>query len=94
MERRKNVRILVNALPGLLGRGIPVEVRELSLLGIGLETSMPLKPGGSYSLRLQDSRISELETRVVWCRLDRNGRHADGNLFTIYRAGLSPSFGR
>ena len=89
MERIRHGRILMGIMPGRLGRGIPVQVTELSLQGISLETSSPLRPGASHIFRLNEGGTSSLEARVVWCRLDRNERSADGRALAVYRAGLS-----
>ena len=89
MERRQHTRISTDIIPGRLGNRIPVEVMELSLEGIGLEARAALRPGGNYKLSLLEGSAKVLETKVIWCRLDRSERSADGRSQTVYRAGLS-----
>lgn len=88
MERRQQSRIPTDGMQGRLGSGIPVRVTELSLQGIRLETRSALRPGGRYTLSLLDGVVSELETKVVWCRLVRCEVEADGETMAVYRAGL------
>jgi hypothetical protein len=89
VERRQQTRIRTGDLSGRLGGGISVQVTELSLEGISLETRSALRPGGYYTLRLLESRGEEIEARVIWCRLDRNKPGTNGESVAVFRAGLS-----
>ena len=88
-ERRQYPRYEVAGLGGHLVVPIKMEVINLSLGGLALETSSYLQFGRNYSLRLKgESSDLALTGTVAWCALRRTARSAAGEVLPVYRAGL------
>jgi hypothetical protein len=72
IERRRAPRIeLLGRMHGqIVSLGVPVTVREISLVGLSLETPFPFPEGAvhEFSLTLGDDSVVQLRGQVVHCR--------------------------
>jgi hypothetical protein len=64
-------------------------VLNMSLDGMSIETSNPLKVGRVYALKLEEDGTGlPLRGCVVWCSLVRTTRDEKGDIRPVYRAGI------
>ncbi len=88
-ERRRHKRHAVESVTGTFQFSTEARVLNMSLDGMSLEASSPLKIGRVYRLRLeQNNRSLPLEGTVVWCTLIRTRRDDRGEVQPVYRAGI------
>lgn len=89
-ERRCYPRYEVTDLTGSLVVPVTIEVLNLSLGGMAVETSSCLQFGREYTLKLDggDGLEVSLSGSVAWCSLRRTSRSGSGEVVPIYRAGL------
>ena len=88
-ELRRHRRYDVLDVRGSLLVSLDARILNMSLTGMAIETGSLLKVGGSYWLRLpQDGETLRFKTDVMWCRLVRNERTAEGDSRAVYHAGL------
>ncbi len=88
-ERRTSTRYQVDGIKGSFLFKTDARVLNLSLDGMSLETTSPLKIGREYSLRLdQGSHHMPLKGRVVWCTLVKTVRDEKGDVQPVFRAGV------
>lgn len=82
-------RFRVEGLRGYLRVPIAVEVLDLSLGGVALESRDYLQFGRHYNLDLEDGdRVLSMVGTVAWCRLMRTERNQVGEVEPVYHAGL------
>lgn len=68
---------------------IDCRLLDLSAAGVGFETSVGLRLGIPYPIRLRDGdKILSTEAVIRWCRWVRNDT-VDGEARPVYRAGAS-----
>lgn len=93
MSSGDNIRLFrrfrVEGLRGYLTVPIAVEVLDLSLGGVALESRSYLQFGRHYHLDLEyGDRVLSMVGIVAWCKLMRTERNRAGEVEPIYRAGL------
>lgn len=89
-QRRRSPRYEVHDLHGSLLFRLEVNVLNLSLAGVAVETTRQLKPGKLYTIRIGgDSGAMDLDGTVKWCHLMKTRRGENGEPVTVYNAGLS-----
>lgn len=87
-DRRQNPRFpLANTEIG--NHAVTGRVLDLSRAGMAIECHDALGPGRLYTFRLAIGEHTEtLTARLLWCRLCRTERLANGDVLPIYRAGI------
>ncbi|MCC6132590.1 MAG: PilZ domain-containing protein [Acidobacteria bacterium] len=89
-QRRRSPRYEVHDLHGSLLFRLEVNVLNLSLAGAAVETTRQLKPGKAYTIRIGGGDGGmDLDGTVKWCHLTKTRRGENGELVTIYNAGLA-----
>ncbi len=89
-ERRRHRRYDVRGVRGVLVFPMRLEVLNMSLTGMAVESRAPLEIGRRYDLELRDGdRTIPLNVEVQWCHLVRT-EHAEQSdeVSPVYRAGL------
>jgi Tfp pilus assembly protein PilZ len=88
-RKRRNKRYDVQNVSGSLIFTIDVNVINMSLDGMAVESSKRLNVGRVYSLKIvhNDKKI-RLTGNVVWCVLTRSDSSGDGAVVPVYKAGL------
>ncbi|MEE8277270.1 MAG: PilZ domain-containing protein, partial [Thermoanaerobaculia bacterium] len=88
-NRRRYPRYDVAGVAGSFVVPTAVQVVNLSLGGMALETSRYLDFGRDYRMRINDGRNSfSLTGRVVWCCLGRTVKAKGDDVLPVYRAGF------
>lgn len=88
-EKRRHKRYEVQDVYGNLLFTIDVNVINMSLDGMAVESSKRLNVGRAYSLKLRHgNKLIKLTGKVVWCILTRSDRKAEGSVVPVYKAGL------
>ncbi len=88
-ERRRHHRYDVQGVRGTLVFPMRVEVLNMSLTGLAVESRMALEIGRKYDLRLHNGRETiELNVDVQWCHLVRTERVGIADVSPVYEAGL------
>jgi hypothetical protein len=88
---RRGPRYSVEDVQGTLHFNTEARVLNVSLAGVALETSLPVRVGRSYTvtLRHDDEETISLSATVVWCHLQGTRRSHLGESLPIYAAGLA-----
>ena len=87
--QRRHPRYEVAGLDGRLVVPIQIEVINLSLGGIALETNSYLQFGRAYTLKLKGTEQEvSLTGTVAWCSLRQTKKTPTGEILPVYRAGL------
>lgn len=90
IQKRTHRRYQVRNLRGSLLFRLDVTVLNLSMSGIAVETNRQLKLGKVYSVKLGgESDLVEVEATVRWCHLVGLRRTVDGEMASVYKAGLT-----
>ncbi len=90
VRRRRHRRYEVHDLNGSLLFRFDVTVLNLSLAGIAVETTRPLKLGKVYSMRFGSGPESvDLDGIVRWCHLVGTRPGSVGGALNLYQAGLA-----
>ncbi|MDH3255811.1 MAG: PilZ domain-containing protein [Acidobacteriota bacterium] len=88
-ERRENTRYPVEGVRGTFLFTTDAQVLNMSLDGMSIETSSPLKVGRQYSLKLEEhGNALPLRGVVVWCSLVKTTRSERGEIKPVYKAGI------
>ena len=88
-RQRHHPRYEVAGVTGHLVVPIQIQVINVSIGGMALETSSYLKFGRAYTLKLQGGGSTlSLTGTVAWCSLRRTAKNAAGDILPVYRAGL------
>ena len=88
-ERRSHTRHEVGGVRGTFMFTTDARVLNMSLDGMSIETSNPLKIGRAYTLKVEDDGLHlPLRGKVVWCSLVKTSRDDLGEIKPIYRAGV------
>jgi len=89
VEQRRHKRYDVQGVQGSLLYSLDARILNMSLTGMALETTSFLKNGGHYWLRVPHGEGQiRFKADVKWCKLVRNDRGPDGEVHTIYQAGI------
>jgi hypothetical protein len=89
LSRRRHQRFEVAGLGGRLVVPMEVQVVDLSLGGMALETNGYLQFGRRYSVHLENGgRRATLIATVAWCKLRGTKKNPAGEVVPVYRAGL------
>lgn len=88
LDRRLRLRFAADEIEAKLNRK-PVRIIDISLTGLGFETTQRIDLQGTYELVL-DSELGPLRVtgRVVWCRGAGIVDTAERPVTPLYRAGL------
>lgn len=90
MQKRTHRRYEVQNLRGCLLLKLEVKVLNLSMSGIAVETTRQLKLGKVYSVKLgSETDFVDVEATVKWCHLVGTRKAPDGEMYSIYKAGLT-----
>ena len=88
-ERRHHRRYDVHGVRGTLVFPMRVEVLNMSLTGLAVESRNALEIGRKYDLKLHNGREAiEVNVDVQWCHLVRTERVGIADVSPIYQAGL------
>ena len=88
-EKRRYPRYEVAGLGGHLVVPIQIQVINVGLGGMALETHSYLQFGRVYTLRLEGGERSlSLTGTVAWCALRKTTKSSAGEVLPVYRAGL------
>lgn len=89
LGRRRHRRFEVAGLGGRLVVPMEVQVVDLSLGGMALETNGYLQFGRRYTVNLDNGeRRATLIAKVAWCKLRGTKKNPAGEVVPVYRAGL------
>lgn len=90
-SKRRGQRYTVDNVQGTLHFNTEARVLNVSLTGVALESSLPVRVGRSYSitLRYDDEQKVSLAATVAWCHLQETRQNPSGESTPIYAAGLS-----
>jgi Tfp pilus assembly protein PilZ len=89
MRRYKRIEINVMEVNGTVMFTREVEVIDISIEGMALESTKLLNLDQSYALRLKDrSKSISLNGTVVWSTLSGTKNGAGGDVIPIYKVGL------
>ena len=87
--KRHFKRFSVNGIQGFLQGAQGLEVRNISLTGLAVESSVPLQIGHVYALTLRGANDGlEVPAEVRWCHLVDVRPDAAGQSTNVYHAGL------
>jgi len=88
-ERRHHRRYGVRRVEGSLHAAVALELVDISLTGMAVQSTSPLKIGGTVPITVRhgDARIP-LRPRVRWSKLISIERRGIGDPVSVYRAGL------
>ncbi len=88
-ERRRHRRYDVQGVRGILVFPLRVEVLNMSLTGLAVESRRALKIGSRYDLKLHNGREAiDVNVEVQWCHLVRTEPAESGDVAAVYQAGL------
>lgn len=89
--KRRGPRYAVEDVQGTLHFNTEARVVNVSLSGVALETSLPVRVGRTYTvtLRHDDEETVCLTATVVWCHLRETRKNHLGESLPIYAAGLA-----
>ena len=89
--KRRGPRYAVEDVQGTLHFNTEARVLNVSLSGVALETSLPVRVGRTYTvtLRHDDEETVSLTGTVVWCHLRETRKNHLGESLPIYAAGLA-----
>ena len=88
-ERRRHRRYEVPRVRGALVLPIRVQVLNMSLTGLAVETPTALEIGRRYGLKLNNRREAvEITVDVQWCHLVRTERAGYADVRPVYEVGL------
>ena len=66
-----------------------MEIIDIGLKGISLDTTRRLDIGERYNIKLQSKGIAlSLDGTVIWSRISRIHKGSKGDVFPVYSAGL------
>jgi hypothetical protein len=90
-RKRRSPRYPVVGVRGTLHFNTEARIVNISLAGVALESSLPVRLGRSYSLTLhRDSEETlRLSGTVAWCQLREVRKNKLGESEPVYAAGLS-----
>jgi len=88
---RRSPRYAVDDVSGTLHFNTDARVLNVSLSGVALETSLPVRVGRAYTvtLRHDSEQTISLNAKVVWCHLQGTRKNKLGESMPIYEAGLA-----
>jgi len=88
-ERRRGSRYPVQDVTGTLLFHTEARILNLSISGLAVECTSPLRIGRTYTAKLQrgDHKL-ELKGKVMWCRLRSTRKAASGEVVPVYTAGI------
>ena len=88
---RRSPRYPVDDVMGTLHFNTEARVHNVSLTGVALETSLPVRVGRTYTvtLRHDSEQTISLTAKVVWCHLQGTRKNHLGESIPVYEAGLS-----
>lgn len=88
-ERRLRRRHALEDVRGSLLFSYECRILNLSATGMAVETSAPLAPGRTYTLKVaHEGRQIPLAGTVAWCRLEGTRRNDAGDSLPLYAAGI------
>jgi hypothetical protein len=88
-ERRLRRRHALEDVRGSLLFSYECRILNLSATGMAVETSAPLAPGRSYTLKIDhEGRQIPIVGTVAWCRLQGTRRNAEAEATPVYAAGI------
>jgi len=88
-ERREHRRYPVEGVRGTFLFTTDAQVINMSLDGMSIETTNPLKVGRKYSLKLEEQGGGlPMHGIVVWCSLVKTTRSEKGEVQPVYKAGV------
>ena len=65
------------------------EIVDFSPLGLGIESSSPLRVGQAYSFVLRRGmKMKRVAGHVAWCRLTKTELITSSTTTTVYRSGI------
>ena len=88
-QQRRHRRYDVDGVEGTLVYSLDARILNMSLTGMAIETTTSLRMGSPYWLRVDDGEIQlRFKANVMWCKLVRSERDANGDVRAIYHAGI------
>ncbi|MEZ5333115.1 MAG: PilZ domain-containing protein [Thermoanaerobaculia bacterium] len=88
-ERRRSQRHEIEEATGSFRLAGEFRLVDISLAGLGIESSLRLHKGQTYRGRVDwNGRCVEVRGRVAWTRLVGTEKVADGDILPIYQAGI------
>ena len=88
-ERRRSLRYPAGGVSGILPGAVPLEIVDVSEVGLAVETAERLQMGRTYNVRVQyRQKQAEMCAEVVWCRLAETRQIKPGEFAPWYHAGL------
>jgi hypothetical protein len=89
-DHRRHKRYEVRDIHGFLLFRVQVEVKNISLAGIAVETTQQLKLGRVYSLHLsnQDGGL-DVQGTIRWCHLSKTRAISETESVAVYEAGIA-----
>ena len=88
-ERRRHRRYDVRGVSGTLIIPMRIEVLNMSLTGLAVESRQALEIGRKYDLKLHNGRETiDINVDVQWCQLVRTERSGVSDVSPVYQAGL------
>lgn len=88
-EKRRHHRYDVSGVRANLSLPLEVEVLNMSLTGLAIESPLPLMVGSKYHLTLRrEHEVIQLPTDLQWCRRARTEPDALGEPAPVYEIGL------
>jgi len=88
---RRSPRYAVDDVAGTLHFNTEARILNVSLSGVALETSLPVRVGRGYTvtLRHDSEQTITLNAKVVWCHLKGTRKDKSGESIPVYEAGLA-----
>lgn len=88
-ERRRSTRYEIEDATGTFRLAGQFRLVDISLAGLGIESSLRLHKGQTYRGHLDWSgRSVEVRGQVAWTRLVKTVKTTDGDVLPIYQAGI------
>lgn len=88
-ERRRGNRYPVHDVTGSLLFHAEARILNLSISGMAVESTSPLRIGRTYTTKLRRGEHSlALQGRVMWCRLRSTRKAGSGEVVPVYTAGI------
>ena len=88
-ERRSRLRYPAGGVSGILPGAMPLEIVDVSEVGLAVATGERLQMNRSYNVTVQYRRKQiEVSAEVVWCRLAETRQTKPGDFAPWYHAGL------
>ena len=86
---RRSPRYETDSVHGSFACSVDAVVSNISLNGLGVQTSTQLHVGREYSFRLGEGKDQFLVSgKVAWCHLSRTEKRPGGDIVPVYKAGI------